>query len=158
MNKLILGALLFGLATTAQAKDYGAAGCGLGSKLFEGQSGVGPHVLAATTNGFYGTQTFAMTSGTLGCDVSDPIKSHMAHYIDSNLDNIAQAAARGEGESLDALASVMNIEKEDQDLFSSTIQSNFDVIFSSESVGSVEVMNALTAVMKSNEKLAKYVS
>ncbi len=158
MKKFVIGTLILGLAVGAQAKDYGAAGCGLGSKLFEGQSGVGPHILAATTNGFYGTQTFAMSSGTLGCDVSDPIQSHWAVYVESNLDNVAQDAARGEGEALDALAAVIGVSKEDKAVFNATIQANFDSIFASADTTGAEVLDALVAVMKKDATLQKYVS
>lgn len=156
MNKFIIGAVLLGLAIGAQAKDYSAAGCGLGAKLFEGQSGVGPHVLAATTNGFYGTQTFAISSGTLGCDASGTIQSHWAAYVGSNLDNIAQDAARGSGEALDALAAVMGIKEQDKPLFNATLQKNFNTIFTSAETTSAEVLTALVAVMKQDATLNKY--
>src|SRR5690606_37656860 len=109
-----------------QAKDYGAAGCGVGSMLFEGQSGLGPHVLAATTNGLYGTNTFAMSSGTLGCDVSGTIQAHAALYIDSNMDSIAMDMARGQGEALNALSAVMGVQKEDQAAFRTAMHENFN--------------------------------
>lgn len=158
MNKVILGAVILGLSISAQAKDYGAAGCGLGAKLFEGKSGLGPHVFAATTNNFYGTQTFAMTSGTLGCDVSGPIQSHWVAYIESNLDSVAQDAAQGNGEALDALASLMGVEDQDRQHFNSTFQSKFDVIFASVDSSSSDVLVNIVTVMKSDSVLKKYVA
>jgi hypothetical protein len=157
MKKMILGAMLVATPFLAQAKDYGAAGCGLGSILFEGQSGLGPHILAATTNNFYGTQTFAMTSGTLGCDVEGPIQSHAALYIDSNMENIARDMSRGEGEALNALAAVMGVQKQDQATFSAVMKANFTTIYSHDSVTSAEVMDAMASVMKNDAVLAKYV-
>ena len=44
-----------------------SVGCGVGSQLFDGQSGVAPQVLAVTTNGILGNQTFGISSNTLGC-------------------------------------------------------------------------------------------
>ena len=35
--------------------------------LFKGQRGVATHVVAATTNGTSGNNTFGMTTGTNGC-------------------------------------------------------------------------------------------
>lgn len=157
MKKIIIGALLVATPLISMAKDYGAAGCGVGSIIFEGQSGVGPHVLAATTNGFYGTQTFAMSSGTLGCDVNGTIKSHTALYIDSNLDNIAADMARGEGESLMALAELLEIKDTDRATFAVTLKDNFHVIFANESVTSTEVMDSLLVVMQADKSLTKYV-
>ena len=43
---------------------YGTAGCGLGSMAFGDQPG-GIQILAATTNGILGNQTFGITFGTL---------------------------------------------------------------------------------------------
>src|SRR5205823_3826374 len=40
---------------------YGLAGCGLGSMLFGDQKGM-IQILAATTNGTFGSQTFGITS------------------------------------------------------------------------------------------------
>ena len=44
-----------------------SVGWGLGSQIFDGQSGVAPQVLAVTTNGTLGNQTFGISSGTSGC-------------------------------------------------------------------------------------------
>ena len=69
MNKFCLAfaacsALLF--ATNASA--YDSTGCGLGSMAWRGQSGIAPQILAVTTNGSFGNQTFGITFGTSGCD------------------------------------------------------------------------------------------
>lgn len=157
MKKLIIGALLVVSPTIVMAKDYGAAGCGVGSIIFDGQSGLGPHVLAATTNGLYGTQTFAMTSGTLGCDVDEPIQSNAALYIDSNLDNIAADMARGNGEALMALAELLEVEQADRNVFSAALKKNFHVIYANEFVTSSDVINSLLNVMRADQVLAKYV-
>lgn len=61
----MMGAAMI-LAAPAQAVD--STGCGLGSMAWRGQRGIGPQVLAATTNGSFGTQTFGITFGTSGCD------------------------------------------------------------------------------------------
>ncbi len=158
MKKLLIGALLIASPMAVNAKDYGAAGCGVGSIIFEGQSGLGPHVLAATTNGFYGTQTFAMSSGTLGCSVDDPIQSHASLYIDSNLNNVAADIARGDGEALMALAELFDVKAADRATFAAVLKDNFSVIFTSESVTSTDVMSSLKMVMKDDLVLAKYVS
>lgn len=158
MKKLFVIGTMLALPFTAQAAGYSAAGCGVGSMVFEGQSGLGPHVLAATTNGFYGTQTFAMTSGTLGCDVSQPINAHASLYINSNLDQIAADMSKGQGEALNALAAVMGVAKSDQTLFRSVMQKNFTAIFNSESVTGSEVAEQVSKVMAENASLSKYVS
>lgn len=158
MKKLAMGIAIAAVSISASAKDYGAAGCGVGSMIFNGQSGVGPHVLAATTNGFYGTQTFAMTSGTLGCDVNGTIQSHASLYlIDGNMESVAEAIAVGEGDSLAALADTFQIDAQDRGLFNATLKSNFGSIYNSGSVSSTDVHAAIIQVMKSDATLTKYV-
>jgi hypothetical protein len=157
MNKIALGLMIAALSTSALAKDYSASGCGVGSMVFEGQSGLGPHVLAATTNSFYGTQTFAMTSGTLGCDVSGTIQSHASLYlIDGNMESVAEAIATGEGESLAALADTFKIDANDRALFNATLKNSFPEIYNTDSVSSTDVHSAILAVMKREPSLAKY--
>ena len=60
----------------------GDTGCGVGTMIFKGKSGLAPHVLAVTTNGTFGNQTFGMTSGTLGCNVDQKIVS-TAMYLNN---------------------------------------------------------------------------
>ena len=156
-----LAFIIFALANTplAAQQQYSAAGCGLGSKLFEGQSGVGPHVLAATTNNFYGTQTFAMSSGTLGCDTSGTIVSHLAlHLIDGDADRVAASIATGEGESIIALADAFGVQQADRQMFSDTLQDNFARIYPNTEVSSGEVFEAIINVMRDEPALSRYVS
>ena len=63
MKKTLIAGLIALAPFAAQAADKGP-GCGWGAMVFDGQSGIGPNVLAATTNGILGNQTFGMTSGT----------------------------------------------------------------------------------------------
>lgn len=157
MKKLAVGLMIAAMSASALAKDYGAAGCGIGAIIFDGQSGIGPHVMAATTNGFYGTQTFAMSSGTLGCDVSGKIEAHASLYlIDGNMESVAEAIATGEGESLAALADTFKIEAADIALFNATLKNNFAEIYNTDSVSSTSVHSAILAVMKREPSLAKY--
>lgn len=158
MKKLAIGMAIATFAISANAKDYGAAGCGVGSMIFNGQTGLGPHVLAATTNGFYGTQTFAMSTGTLGCDVNGKIQSHASLYlIDGNMESVAEAIATGEGDSLAALADTFKIEAQDRALFNATLKTNFGSIYNTSSVSSTDVHSAIISVMKADDTLSKYV-
>ena len=155
---LVLGMSLI-VASMSYGKDYGAAGCGVGAMLFEGQSGLGPHVLAATTNGFYGTQTFAMTSGTLGCDVNGTIQAHASlNLINGNMEQIAQSIAVGEGEGLVALADSLEVVESDRQAFNDLLSSNFSVIYSNDKVTGLEVYSSIMSLLSSSEELAQYSS
>ena len=57
MKRLFGVVVALGISSSAFAAGYGTAGCGLGSMLFGNQKGM-VQVLAATTNGISGNQTF----------------------------------------------------------------------------------------------------
>ena len=100
MKKLLIAAV-FGLSSSVSfaATD---AGCGLGSLAWEGQEGFFPNIVAATTNGTFGSQTFGMTSGTSNCDNSSSMGwMALNKYMDSNMTKVAADMSRGYGETLD---------------------------------------------------------
>lgn len=144
--------------TGAQGANNNNVGCGLGTMVFEGQSGVAPQVMAVTTNGTSGNQTFGITFGTLGCTkngVVDPPQAAAA-YTASNIDNLARDAARGEGETLESLAAVMGIEEQDKAAFFAVSKENFATIFASENTTAKDVLAAWYGVMAEDEVLQRY--
>ena len=157
MKKLIVVAAL-ALITMSHAMTDKDIGCGLGSMLFAGQSGLPLKVLGATTNGSSGNQTFGITFGTLGCSSKGAITSRetLALFIDGNLDNLARDIAMGKGETLDTLSEVWGIEKQDKAAFSTLVQSNFANVFNSERVTSKEVFANLNALLAQDNKLSTY--
>lgn len=134
-------------------------GCGWGSMIFEGKDGLVSNVLAATTNGILGNQTFGMTTGTAGCDASKPVTTSAADkFLDSNIEKVAKDMATGQGESLSTLASLMGISEADKSHFYSVTQKNFGTIFSKADSTSKEVLESLKTVMQQDDMLAQYVS
>lgn len=66
MKKILAAATLsMVMFPAAQALADQDIGCGLGTMIFEGKSGLAPKVLGATTNGISGNQSFGITFGTL---------------------------------------------------------------------------------------------
>lgn len=155
MKKLIAGALMLSASTMSFASD--GPGCGVGTMIWEGQSGIVPHVLAATTNGSFGNQTFGMTSGTLGCVTDDTIQS-LALYLDDNIDNVARDMSRGEGENLDTLAVLMGVEEQDRAHFNSTLKKNFPAIFPTSNTTSDQALSAIVETLEQDQSLSKYAS
>lgn len=155
MKKLLIAGLLVAASPLVHANS---AGCGLGSTLFKGQSGVGPNILAATTNGISGNQTFGMSTGTLGCNGNDTVTAAVDGFIDSNMERVARDMSTGEGESLETLATLMGIQGQDKATFFQVSQSNFSSIYSRDDVTSGEVLSALKSVMMSDAALSKYVA
>ncbi|MEE3189961.1 DUF3015 family protein [Thalassolituus sp. UBA2590] len=156
MKKLIAAAALISASSFAMA-DNGPAGCGLGTAVVFPDANVWyEHVLAATTNGTSGNQTFGMTSGTLGCESANgPLKAAEA-FMNDNMDQLAADSARGQGETLDALAQVMGVEAADTAAFRATVQSNFDSMFTTEATAG-DAFRSLTEAMSQDKALQKYV-
>jgi hypothetical protein len=158
-SALLTLALAVPAASAQEDETASSAGCGLGTMLFDGQSGIGPQVLAVTTNGTSGNQTFGITSGTLGCTKDGVVRppAEVRILLMSSLDNLATDVARGEGETLTSLASVMAIDEADQPRFFVSLQDNFVRIFPDENVTADEVITSINAVMAEDEVLARYV-
>ena len=165
MKLLVSTTLALGLVAGAAYADNHAApsngdstGCGLGTTIWAGQSGVLPQILAVTTNGTSGNQTFGITTGTLGCDKDDVVASaEVRQFAAVNLDNLATDIARGEGETLASLASAMEVESPDQALMFATLKGNFTRIFPNNNVTSDQVIVSIQQVMAEDETLAQYV-
>lgn len=158
LSKGLIVGVLSAISLGAQADAAGGAGCGWGNMLFEGQSGLGPHLLATTTNGTSGNATFGMTSGTNGCDTSKKLgyggRSMLA--MNGMLDSIAEDMAQGQGEALDAYATLLGVDKADRAHFAQITQQNFNVIFSRPDVTSEQVLTATLDVMSRDAQLARY--
>jgi hypothetical protein len=144
--------------TAMAAGENNIGNCGWGSKLFDGQSGVAPQVLAVTTNGTFGNQTFGITSGTSGCTQDGAVKSNWrtALFIDGNKDKLARDMSVGSGEALDSLAHLLGVEAQDRVAFNRAAKDNLERIFSSETAATPEIMAALRQVLGSDAQLARY--
>ena len=158
LKNLLIIALALSIPVAASADNVG--GCGWGSKLFDGQKGIAPQVLAVTTNGTSGNQTFGISSGTSGCTQDGTVVSKWktAAFIDSNMNRLALDVSRGKGESLDSLAAITGVSSEDSARFNKVLQQNFALIFSGPSVTSNEVAQSLKNILGSDVSLSKYAS
>ena len=157
-NKLIIAAILTLSPIGVVLAASNNVGCGVGSIIFKGQSGVAPQVLAATTNGTLGNQTFGISSGTLGCDrdgvVDTPVKVSM--FIDTNLDKLARDMAVGKGETLDSLASLIGVQDADKAAFFAATKSHLAEIIPSANANTQEVIDGLNHVLAANSELSRY--
>jgi hypothetical protein len=163
MRTLIVPAMMaLALASPAalaqQDETANSSGCGLGTMLFEGQKGVGPQVLAVTTNGTSGNQTFGISSGTLGCTQNGVVRppTKVRVLLMSSLDSLAVDMARGDGETLQSLASLLAVQEQDKARFFVAMQDNFVRIFPSENVTADEVFASMNAVLAEDAVLSRY--
>ncbi len=146
--KMIFTLIVLSMASLGFAKSHGPAGCGLGSMVLEGQTGLVMNVLAATLNGTSGGQTFGMSTGTSNCDVDEKTKVTSVNYIEANKIALANDIARGEGETLLSLSKIYNCGNIHN--MGSTLQANYETIFATGQ--SAEQINAKIADVLVSER------
>lgn len=113
-------------------KNYGSAGCGLGSMLVEKDNTWWKQVIAGTINGI-ASQSFAISSGTLNCDSPTPGKmAQIEAYIEANKMALANDIAKGDGETVSGLSKVYGCEN--NAAFGQALKSNYRTIFPSYDV------------------------
>lgn len=154
MKRLLVLALALGFILGVAGSAFSESlkdnvGCGVGSMIFENtKDSVVIEVLAATTNGILGNQTFGITTGTLGCRT--PAKwvnnEELNKFVASNMDGLAKDMAMGKGENLDTLAELMGVSSDKRPEFYAALQANFSKIFTSGKVESADVIDNIVAV------------
>ncbi len=125
-------------------------GIGLGTIIFQGKDGLLSQICAATTNGSFGNQTFAITSGTLDAKPYDGLASRrkmLNDFVASNMDVLARDMAAGSGESVDALAELMSVPAADRTAFAQKLQTNFGSIYTSTAVTNTQVVENIGKVV-----------
>ena len=155
MAVIVLAALPFGAAMADND-----VGCGFGTQVWEGQSGMIPKVLAATTNGSTGNQTFGISSGTLGCSQDGVIKAELrrAQFASANIDQLAAEVAAGEGESLTTLAALYNVAAADRAAFNTLAQKSYSTLFATTNTTTGDVLAALEKAMTADARFAAYLA
>ena len=149
MKKLYLAMFALAVALfSADAHAVDSTGCGLGSMAWRGQKGPIPQILAVTTNGIFGTQTFGISSGTSGCDPQGRISGGTGRmalaFLENNMEQFALDASAGQGETIDTLAGILNVDSEKLGEIS---KNNFASLFPSENVDAVDVTANLLALI-----------
>jgi len=157
MKKVILaGSILFACAASFAAANN--VGCGLGTQVMSGQTGVGPQVFAATTNGTSGNQTFGISSGTLGCsqDGAVPTNKVAILFLEGNQARLARELATGQGDTVAGLASVIRVADADSATFSTVMKDNYSQIFAQADISATDVLSNIKHVLANNAALKAY--
>ncbi len=148
MKKFLISAAFIAAFSVSQAFALDSPGCGLGSIIFKGQAGTIQQILAVTTNGSFGTQTFGISSGTSGCDQNGRVSGGTGKifaFLEKNMEQFAVDAARGHGETIDTIAALTGTSS---DKVGEVVKENFAFIFDSHDV------SAVTVTLKVSELLA----
>lgn len=144
MLKMVSALAAFFMLSQAHAYHYGMAGCGLGSLVFQDQPGK-IQIVAATVNNIVSPQTSAITSGTSGC-YEDGSASAKLDYIETNMVSLKEDAARGQGETLEGLMTLMGCDQS----VKSEFKNNYKQIFNNSQPQQVfEAIKSNNAVQKS---------
>jgi hypothetical protein len=150
-------ALLASSGWGQRAPRYGMAGCGLGALAFEGQNDKVSQVLAATTNGTFGTQTFGITSGTSECTTDGVIRSERAQeaFVEANFESLTREMAQGEGEHLRAFASLMGCSETSFSDFGRLTQHQYTRIVPHDAMSPVELIDAVQRTISADPVLSR---
>jgi len=158
-RSIVIAASLAALGMGSAHAVEDGPGCGLGAVLWDGESGVAPQVLAVTTNGTAGSQTFGISTGTLGCDPEGTIeyRASVQHYMGEQLDQVAADMSAGGGDHLGTLAELMEIPEADRKAFYETTQANFSRIFPQADTNARDALLNLQTVMREHARMAQYI-
>jgi len=160
MKKFLLVGMMFlavaGFSSSAFAAGYGDAGCGLGSMAFGNEPGA-VQILAATTNGTSGSQTFGITTGTSNCSPEGLVKLDKERevFAQKNYSSLVKEMAVGEGENLETLAGLYGCSPDTNNEFGTLVQNNFGSIVKSDSTSSNEMLTQLEGQLASHATLSK---
>lgn len=142
-----------GVATKKKMKkfsrNYGMAGCGLGSIVIGKKGG---QIFAATTNPTFWSQYFGITVGTSNCEdePKNEVASRIDHFVFTNKGALASDIARGGGDTLAGLSQLMGCQSSPQEL-GSVMQKNFRQIFPNPQVQTNEITDAIVTTVLSDE-------
>lgn len=160
MKKLITlvgGAVLIAASSLSHAAEEGA-GCGIGSTIFEGQSGKGANIIAALLNGLLpNTLTMTTGGGLLGCDPTQVVEVDVIRetFVAQNMDQLTTETAKGSGEYLSVLAALLGVPESEVPAFTDLAQLHFDSLFM-EGNGAADVIASLQVAMASDLQLAPF--
>lgn len=109
------------------------AGCGLGSVLFGETESRGGQILASTTNGIYGNNTFGMSSGTSNCVPENSastaaMRKNMNMFVAANRESLANDIAKSNGETIVSISNIMGCK--DSAYLGAKLQGRYETIFS----------------------------
>jgi hypothetical protein len=151
MKKLLVMVAALSLVVAGSAFAAGGnTGCGLGTLIFKDTQNQSTlvQVVAVTTNGTLGNQTFGISSGTSECTQPSKVvrNERLNEFVQANLDELARDISAGKGETLSTVAELMGVPAGDRDAFNSKLQANFHQIFPTPGVEYAHVVDTIVSV------------
>lgn len=151
----LVGLLCLSSGISVSAADYGVAGCGFGSLVFKENKG-GHQILAATTNGTSGSQTFGISTGTLGCATDGLVQKEKVQevFVSLNFNSLEAEMAQGKGEKLEALSGLLGCSTNGIAQLGEYTKSNFDILYTQETTPS-SLLSAVKDGIRKDAVLSK---
>lgn len=134
-------------ASVSFSREYGMAGCGLGSVVVGKRGG---QIFAATTNGTLSNQLFGITFGTLNCTdgPNNEVAMNMDKFIVTNRAALSADVAKGDGETLSALTQVMGCNVQSQEM-GRVLKANYNQIFVNDAQPNIVTDSIISVIMDS---------
>jgi len=144
---LLAAASLGSLGAGAAADE--TVGCGLGTRIWQGEESVVFQLLAFTTNATSSTQPLGISSETCGCTRGGVIMTgqRLSMFAGANLDRLARDMAHGEGEALETLAGLLGIPQAERGAFRRLTRENFAALFPSEEATAGDMLATLRRLL-----------
>ena len=148
-----------GIALAAGTPDTGP-GCGLGKELWNNYPNAktkGSQILMATTNGSFGTQTFGISTGTLGCTDNGQwwAEQKATMFAELNSEALAQEMAQGRGEHLASMATLLGVPQQQHGVFFAMAQSRYAALSSTGDMSPAAMVKTLNEGISADPSLAK---
>lgn len=133
------------------SRQYGLAGCGLGSVVI-GKHGM--QTSAATTNNTLSNQMFGISAGTLNCldAASAEVANRMDQFIIVNHSQVQGDIAKGNGETISAISSYLGCSESSSEIGQS-LKANYSEIFKKGNVTN-DITDGIINVILSNPTLS----
>ena len=134
--------------------------CGLGKLAwsdFKRPKNIGPQVLMATTNGTFGSQTFGISTGTSGCTNDGKVwaEERTNVFVAETFDGLTAEIAKGEGEHLASLATMMGVPVEQHSEFFALAQERYEELVRAGDTSPTAMIKALSDAMVGHRVLAQ---
>ncbi len=145
---VLLAALVYGGQMAHAGPKYGMSGCGLQSLIFEDDNSKWKQIVGSFINIYtFSAQSWGIILGTSGCKTAGKGES-AALFITVNKDRIAKDVARGEGESVAALSTLVGCK--DVGVLQGVLQRNYDSLFNDASLTGSQVRDEIQRVIQSD--------
>jgi hypothetical protein len=148
-----------GFALAAGTPDTGP-GCGLGKVMWQNYPNAktkGSQILMATTNGSFGSQTFGMSTGTLGCTDDGRVwaEQKATMFAELNADALAQEMAQGRGEHLASMATLLGVPQPQHTAFFAMAQGRYASLSHAGDLSAGAMVKALSEGISTDPSLVK---